>query len=141
MLPPGWPNDVYRVSPRRRFVYATKPKAKRATLTSRDRFGTEPPCRMRLSQDHAVYAGMVETFDNGGVSTSEGWPTSNSPLRAGKGWLYEGGIRVPAIAPNPKYIPPARTAAPLVERAGGSPATRPPASTGQMLNQVACWSP
>jgi len=94
-----------------------KYEAKRAPLTSRDRFGTEPPCRVRLSQDHAVYAGMVETFDNavrivldalerhdvagrtlviltsdnGGVSTSEGWPTSNSPFRAGKGWLCERG--------------------------------------------------
>jgi arylsulfatase A-like enzyme len=35
--------------------------------------------------------------DNGGLSTSEGSPTSNVPLRAGKGWLYEGGIREPMI--------------------------------------------
>ncbi len=68
-----------------------------------------------------MYAGMVETFDNavrivldaldrhavadrtlviltsdhGGVSTSEGWPTSNSPFRAGQGWLYEGGFAFP----------------------------------------------
>ena len=33
------------------------------------------------------------TSDNGGLSTSEGSPTSNLPLRGGKGWLYEGGIR------------------------------------------------
>jgi arylsulfatase A-like enzyme len=37
------------------------------------------------------------TSDNGGLSTAEGSPTSNVPLRAGKGWLYEGGIRVPMI--------------------------------------------
>ena len=47
---------------------------------------------------------VVFTSDNGGLSTGDlgisrdqGWPTSNSPLRCGKGWLYEGGIRVPLI--------------------------------------------
>ncbi|MCA9143143.1 MAG: sulfatase [Planctomycetaceae bacterium] len=74
---------------------------------------------VRILQRHAVYAAMVEamdqavgkvlgklkelglddntvvcfTSDNGGLSTSEGSPTSNLPLRGGKGWLYEGGIR------------------------------------------------
>lgn len=78
-------------------------------------------------QDHPVYAGMVETLDeslgrvlkalddlglaadtavlfvsdNGGLSTLQGEgrniPTSNHPLRAGKGWLYEGGVRIPFI--------------------------------------------
>lgn len=75
--------------------------------------------QVRILQRHAVYAAMVEamdqavgkvltklkeleiddntivcfTSDNGGLSTSEGSPTSNLPLRGGKGWLYEGGIR------------------------------------------------
>lgn len=40
---------------------------------------------------------IIFTSDNGGLSTSEGSPTCNFPLRAGKGWLYEGGIRVPLI--------------------------------------------
>ena len=40
---------------------------------------------------------VIFTSDNGGLSTSEGSPTCNYPLRAGKGWLYEGGIRVPLI--------------------------------------------
>ena len=40
---------------------------------------------------------VVFTSDNGGVATSEGHPTSNVPLRAGKGWMYEGGIRVPTV--------------------------------------------
>lgn len=79
--------------------------------------------RERVVQDHAIYASMVESLDenigrvmnqlatlglsentvvifmsdNGGLSTSEGSPTSNLPLRAGKGWLYEGGIREPMI--------------------------------------------
>jgi arylsulfatase A-like enzyme len=41
---------------------------------------------------------VLFTSDNGGLSTSEGHPTSNLPLRAGKGWIYEGGLRVPLIA-------------------------------------------
>ncbi|MGD7654673.1 MAG: sulfatase [Verrucomicrobiales bacterium] len=79
--------------------------------------------KVRLLQKHAVYAAMVEvmdeavgvvlqqleksgvadntivvfTSDNGGLSTSEGLPTSNLPLRGGKGWVYEGGIREPWI--------------------------------------------
>jgi len=84
-------------------------------------WGTEGERKVRLVQDHAVYAGMIEAMDaavgkvlgglerlgladntavvfmsdNGGLSTSEGHPTSNLPLRAGKGWTYEGGIREP----------------------------------------------
>jgi arylsulfatase A-like enzyme len=43
------------------------------------------------------------TSDNGGLSTlyNRGYPTSNLPLRAGKGWCYEGGIRVPLIITGP----------------------------------------
>jgi arylsulfatase A-like enzyme len=43
---------------------------------------------------------VIFTSDNGGLSVKEGPntpSTSNSPLRAGKGYLYEGGIRVPLI--------------------------------------------
>lgn len=43
---------------------------------------------------------IVFTSDNGGLSVREGPdtpPTDNSPWRAGKGYLYEGGIRVPLI--------------------------------------------
>lgn len=90
-------------------------------------FGKEHNSEVRMVQDHAVYAGMVEamdqaigkvmaaleseglvdrtivvfTSDNGGLSTSEGHPTSNLPLRGGKGWLYEGGIREPMIIRAP----------------------------------------
>ena len=43
---------------------------------------------------------IVFTSDNGGLTTSNG-PTSVLPLRAGKGWCYEGGIRVPLIISYP----------------------------------------
>ena len=39
---------------------------------------------------------VIFTSDNGGLSVKEGPntpATSNAPLRAGKGYLYEGGIR------------------------------------------------
>lgn len=51
---------------------------------------------------------IVFTSDNGGLSTQGGsqtqLPTSNLPLRYGKGWLYEGGIRVPAIMKFPSKV-------------------------------------
>lgn len=86
----------------------------------------------RRVQNHAVYAAMLEsldnnvgrimkklaalgierrtmiifTSDNGGLSTSEGSPTSNAPYRAGKGWLYEGGTRVPLLIKWPGVTKP-----------------------------------
>ena len=109
-----------------------KYEKKRSQLEQKDVFGDEPPRKVRLTQDHAVYAGMVEamdqavgkvvarldelnlaedtlvimTSDNGGLSTSEGSPTSNLPLRAGKGWLYEGGNRTSLIMRWPGVISP-----------------------------------
>ncbi|NRA74970.1 MAG: sulfatase, partial [Planctomycetes bacterium] len=106
---------------------AAKYRKKRDDLDLEPKWGQERQRKVRLVQQHAVYAGMVEAMDaavgrvlqslddlklaektivmlisdNGGLSTSEGHPTSNLPLRAGKGWMYEGGIRVPFIARGP----------------------------------------
>jgi arylsulfatase A-like enzyme len=52
---------------------------------------------------------IIFTSDNGGLSTAEGSPTCNTPLRAGKGWLYEGGIRVPLIIKYPGKSKPGTT--------------------------------
>ncbi len=102
--------------------------AKRMNLPAdKEIWGVEGARKVRLVQEHAVYGGMVEAMDqavgkvlnalerldltsntavffmsdNGGLSTSEGHPTSNLPLRAGKGWMYEGGIREPMIVRAP----------------------------------------
>ena len=55
---------------------------------------------------------VIFTSDNGGLSVREGPntpATSNFPLRAGKGHLYEGGIRVPLIARWRGVVPGATT--------------------------------
>ncbi len=49
---------------------------------------------------------VIFTSDNGGLSTSEGAPTSNLPLRGGKGWHYEGGVREPLIVRWPSVTTP-----------------------------------
>ena len=94
---------------------------KRKRLGLDDKWGKEGENKVRLNQSLPVYAALVETMDravgkvltslaqngldkntivvfmsdNGCLATAEGQPTSNLPLRAGKGWLYEGGIREP----------------------------------------------
>ncbi len=109
-----------------------KYEAKRTRLGLAEKWGREHERDVRLVQEHAVYAAMVEamdlavgkvlakldelglrentlvifTSDNGGLSTSEGWPTSNFPLRGGKGWMYEGGIREPLLVRWPAVVKP-----------------------------------
>ena len=107
-------------------------KAKQAPA---DAWGTEGASKLRMVQNHAQYAAMLEQFDtgigrviaalkdnglaektiivfmsdNGGLATAEGWPTSNLPLRAGKGWPYEGGVREPMIVVAPGITSPGST--------------------------------
>jgi arylsulfatase A-like enzyme len=76
---------------------------------------------IRQTQDNPIYAGLVEgmddavgivlktlkdaglddntivifTSDNGGVASGDAFSTSNLPLRGGKGYQWEGGIREP----------------------------------------------
>ncbi len=50
---------------------------------------------------------VIFTSDNGGLATSEGSPTCNSPLSEGKGWMYEGGTREPLIIRWPGTVDPA----------------------------------
>src|SRR5690606_23865837 len=108
-----------------------KYEAKKARLGLTDEIEKVGNLKFRKNQGLPVYAAMVETMDaiigdilqkikaaglddntiivftsdNGGLSTAEGSPTSNAPLRAGKGWLYEGGIRVPLIIKYPGKTP------------------------------------
>ncbi len=107
-------------------------KAKQAPT---DAWGQERANQVRLVQNNAVYAAMLEQFDagvgrvlaaldkhgltektivvfmsdNGGLATAEGHPTSNLPLRAGKGWPYEGGVREPLIVVAPGVTKPGTT--------------------------------
>ncbi|WP_215225394.1 sulfatase [Echinicola shivajiensis] len=60
---------------------------------------------------------VVFTSDNGGLSTLQNnrkAPTSNEPLRAGKGWCYEGGIRVPLIIKGPGITPNSTSEEPVI---------------------------
>ncbi len=110
-----------------------KYKTKAAKLdAAREIFLPDHGRPVRQVQDHPVYGAMVEslddsvgrvmarlkelnletntivifTSDNGGLSTAEGSPTANLPLRTGKGWAYEGGVREPLLIKWPGVIAP-----------------------------------
>ncbi|WP_245813562.1 sulfatase [Lutibacter agarilyticus] len=82
---------------------------------------------MRKYQDNPVYGGLVETMDdavgmvlnalketgldkntiviftsdNGGVTSGDNYSTNNLPLKGGKGYQWEGGIRIPYVVSVP----------------------------------------
>ena len=94
---------------------------------SADGIVMEKKLPIRQSQDNPIYGGLVQsmddavgfvlselkkssldkntivifTSDNGGVSSGDSYSTSNLPYKGGKGYQYEGGIKVPYII----YIP------------------------------------
>ena len=104
-------------------------REKAASLTGESPTLSERSGISRTRQDNAAYASMIAAVDdsvgailqqldelnladntvviffsdNGGLCTlgRPGAPTSNLPLRSGKGWLYEGGIREPTIIRAP----------------------------------------
>lgn len=107
----------------------------RAPQATVDKYNVKPRAG---SQSNPVYAAMVEhmdaavgrvvkalddnklsdntlvifTSDNGGLATTEGGPTGatfNAPLREGKGFLYEGGVRVACVMRWPAVIKPGTT--------------------------------
>ena len=61
---------------------------------------------------------VIFTSDNGGLHMPEGrhqTVTHNAPFRAGKGYLYEGGLRIPLIVRWPGKVPADRVAdAPVI---------------------------
>ncbi|TXF91238.1 sulfatase [Neolewinella aurantiaca] len=91
-------------------------------------FTMERRLPVRTEQDHPVYAGLLNdmdtaigivldkleaaglldntivvfTSDHGGVASGDAYATSNLPLRGGKGYQWEGGLRVPLLLRYPK---------------------------------------
>ncbi|MHC2065932.1 sulfatase [Bremerella sp. T1] len=105
-------------------------EAKKGNIEGKTPVIAEHEGQSRARQDNAAYASMVAAVDqsvgdilakldelkldddtvvcffsdNGGLCTlgkNRVAPTSNLPLRSGKGWLYEGGVRSPMIVRAP----------------------------------------
>lgn len=94
-------------------------------------FTMESNLPIRIEQDNPIYAGLVNTMDNavgrvlqalkesgldqntivvftsdnGGVASGDNYSTSNLPLRGGKGYQWEGGIREPYFIYVPDAVP------------------------------------
>ncbi|KPM48803.1 sulfatase [Jiulongibacter sediminis] len=95
--------------------------------SEKEGFEMERVLPIRKYQDNPVYAGLVETMDeaignvmqtlqdqglaentiivftsdNGGVASGDAFSTSNAPLRGGKGYQWEGGIKEPYLISVP----------------------------------------
>jgi arylsulfatase A-like enzyme len=98
---------------------------------AKEGFEMERVLPIRKKQDNPVYAGLVETMDdavgivlkklqelgldkntivvftsdNGGVASGDSYSTSNAPLRGGKGYQWEGGIKEPYLIYVPNKTP------------------------------------
>ncbi|MEL7121836.1 MAG: sulfatase [Bacteroidota bacterium] len=99
-------------------------------------FEMERRLPIRKLQDNPVYAGLVQqmddaigrvldeldrfnlfdntiivfTSDNGGVASGDAFSTSNLPFRGGKGYQWEGGIRVPYVIKINQEVTPVKEA-------------------------------
>jgi arylsulfatase A-like enzyme len=117
------------IGAREQLVEKYKKKAMTAPAAA---WGQEGKSKVNLVQRNPVYAAMLEQLDagigrvidaleknglsdntivvfmsdNGGLATAQGYPTSNLPLRGGKGWAYEGGVREPMIIVAPGIAKP-----------------------------------
>ena len=102
-------------------------------------FEMERRLPIRTVQDNPVYAGLVSqmddavglvldaldslgladntivvfTSDNGGVSSGDNFATSNLPLRGGKGYQWEGGMREPLFIRAPGQLEPGELSVPV----------------------------
>jgi len=117
-------------------IQRNKEEIKNFDFGNQPEFIKEGTGRTKMRQNHPKYAAMVETMDenvgkllqtlkdlniedntivifssdHGGLS-NDGYnkrdlATTNYPLRAGKGWLYDGGIKVPLLVKwNGKFKP------------------------------------
>lgn len=97
---PAWHLDGVRV---RRRTRHSDPGYAAMIETLDDSVGAIVDALRRTGQlDRTV---IVFTSDNGGLATAEGSPTCNAPLAEGKGWMEDGGLRVPLIVSGPGIEP------------------------------------
>lgn len=122
---------VEKYEAKKKRMYGTTPLKMRP-----ERFNQEVPLR----QQNPTYAAMVEsvdtnvgkvidaldelgvtkdtiivfTSDNGGSCMPKSRPTSNYPLRASKGFNYEGGIRIPTFITWPGNISTVKSSEPVI---------------------------
>ncbi|WP_176218969.1 sulfatase [Zunongwangia atlantica] len=109
------------------FIEIFKNRQEKLGLDSNGVYENDKGVKHRINQSDATYASMVWAMDsvvgslmnkleelgldentmviffsdNGGLSAPGYGVTSNKPLRGGKGWVYEGGIREPLIIKYP----------------------------------------
>jgi len=90
--------------------YAKKPKTNQKNAKYAAMVESVDDCAGRIMdalEEHGIAdrTMIIFTSDNGGLVG----PTSNAPLRSGKGYAYEGGIRVPLIIKWPGVVKPGVT--------------------------------